>query len=244
MVRRRSVTLGISRLSTRDVGSYGGTPKPVQEYFDEVDKRIEANTDLFMRIDLAPLLADVRERAANFLGIETDECYLVTNASLGLNTIMRNFVWNAEDVIVTSTSSPLPGNNTPFWVVYQRVPSNSSHSVRDLRFDPEDGRVHPRHAPKPKGFRDAAHLPHHPRRNHRQIPRTHRMPRQSAHLLRAELGPEEEMQREDGGEGQDRRDHRQHRVDAWDVDALEGDGRDLWGVWGVECGGWGAFDWE
>ncbi|TFL02284.1 PLP-dependent transferase [Pterulicium gracile] len=113
-------------------GSYGGTPKPVQEYFDEVDKRIEANTDLFMRIDLAPLLADVRERAANFLGIETDECYLVTNASLGLNTIMRNFVWNAEDVIVTTSVTYGSIQKTAEYI--RDTPPNPKVSVMQLIF--------------------------------------------------------------------------------------------------------------
>lgn len=47
------------------------------------------------------LLRDARERLAQFIGAEdTDECVLVTNASTGLNTVLKNFEWEKEDTIV------------------------------------------------------------------------------------------------------------------------------------------------
>jgi selenocysteine lyase/cysteine desulfurase len=70
----------------------------------ELSERIEANPDLFHRIDFKPLLDDARQRVADLVGAQLDEIVFVTNASVGLNTVLRNFEWEEGDIIFACAS--------------------------------------------------------------------------------------------------------------------------------------------
>lgn len=87
------------------VGSYGSTPSPVLAACGKLTREIEWNPDLFMRLTYQPLLIDVRQRVANLIGAKLDECVLVPNASMGVNTVLRNFEWEAGDIIIGCASS-------------------------------------------------------------------------------------------------------------------------------------------
>jgi hercynylcysteine S-oxide lyase len=86
-----------------DLGSYGTTPKPVLEAGTELTLEIESNPDLFHRITYKKRLIGVREKLATLIGAKTDEVVLVSNASTGMNTILRNFEWEKEDQIFVCT---------------------------------------------------------------------------------------------------------------------------------------------
>ncbi|KAL1740045.1 pyridoxal phosphate-dependent transferase [Schizophyllum fasciatum] len=86
-------------------GSYGSCPKPVLEWAFDADREIEGNPDQFMRIDCAPLLAKVRAQLAEYIGVKPSEVVLVPNASHGLNTVLWNLEWAAEDTIVVCTTT-------------------------------------------------------------------------------------------------------------------------------------------
>ncbi|KAJ3513808.1 hypothetical protein NLJ89_g2748 [Agrocybe chaxingu] len=86
-------------------GSYGTTPKPVLKAVHDLTDQIEANPDLFHRISYPPMLNDVRARIAKLIGAKTDEVVLVTNASMGLNVVLRNFNWEEGDAIFTFTTT-------------------------------------------------------------------------------------------------------------------------------------------
>ncbi|KAF8194637.1 pyridoxal phosphate-dependent transferase, partial [Pholiota molesta] len=86
-------------------GSYGTTPRPVMQAVTELSERIEANPDLFHRIDFKPLLDDARQRVADLVGAQLDEIVFVTNASVGLNTVLRNFEWEEGDIIFAFTTT-------------------------------------------------------------------------------------------------------------------------------------------
>ncbi|PPQ86611.1 hypothetical protein CVT26_012983 [Gymnopilus dilepis] len=86
-------------------GSYGTPPKPVLRAAEELTAKIEANPDYFIRIEYLPLLADVRHRLATFVGAKTEEVVLVTNASVGLNTILRNLEWEEGDLILSLSTT-------------------------------------------------------------------------------------------------------------------------------------------
>ena len=90
---------------TRLVGSYGSCPKPVLEWAFDLDREIEGNPDLFMRVDCAPLLAKVRQQLADFIGVKQNEVVIVPNASHGLNTVLWNIEWEADDTIVVCECS-------------------------------------------------------------------------------------------------------------------------------------------
>jgi hercynylcysteine S-oxide lyase len=86
-----------------DLGSYGTTPKPVLEAVKELTLEIESNPDLFHRLTYQKRLNAVREKLARLIGAKTDEVVLVTNASTGINTILRNFEWEHGDQIFVCT---------------------------------------------------------------------------------------------------------------------------------------------
>ena len=85
-------------------GSYGSLPKPVFEAAHKLSLKIESNPDYFHRLHYQPLLTEAREKLAKLIGAKTDECVLVTNTSIGIATILRNFEWEEGDVILCSTS--------------------------------------------------------------------------------------------------------------------------------------------
>ncbi len=83
-------------------GSYGSPPKYVLEACAKQGQEIETNPDKFMRFTYTSLLRKARERVASLIGADVDECVLVTNATLGVNIVLRNLQWNKEDIIVYS----------------------------------------------------------------------------------------------------------------------------------------------
>ncbi|KAG6917108.1 hypothetical protein DXG01_003928 [Tephrocybe rancida] len=82
-------------------GSYGSTPVPVLDAVQKLTMQIEANPDLFHRLEFQPLLLDVRRRLAQLIGADVDEVVLVSNASLGINTVLRNFEWEEGDTLIS-----------------------------------------------------------------------------------------------------------------------------------------------
>jgi len=95
-------------LSEIFLGSYGSTPKPVLQFIQETTARIEANPDLFHRLTFQDDLIAVREKLANLIGAKTDEVVLLSNASMAANTVLRNFEWEVDDVLIPCTSVYVP----------------------------------------------------------------------------------------------------------------------------------------
>jgi len=86
-------------------GSYGTPPLPVLEAVHEIEKGIESNPDLFMKVELKGRLDAVRHRLAKFIGAENDEVVFVQNATTGINVALQNFTWKKDDILVGCTSS-------------------------------------------------------------------------------------------------------------------------------------------
>ncbi|KAF8959578.1 pyridoxal phosphate-dependent transferase [Flammula alnicola] len=86
-------------------GSYGTTPRPVLQAVSELTTRIEANPDLFHRVEFKPLLVESRKQVAALIGAKTDEVVLVSNASMGVNAVLRNFEWEEGDIIFSFTTT-------------------------------------------------------------------------------------------------------------------------------------------
>ncbi|KAK0452766.1 pyridoxal phosphate-dependent transferase [Desarmillaria tabescens] len=87
-------------------GSYGSLPRPVSAWCGALSDKIERNPDLFMRLTYQPMLVAVREKVASFIGVSNvDEVVLVPNASHGVNTVLKNFIWEKGDVIITCNTT-------------------------------------------------------------------------------------------------------------------------------------------
>jgi hypothetical protein len=97
------------------LGSYGSSPLPVLKAANDIALEAEARPDVFHRITSMQWLVEARKQIAKFIGAaRTDEVVLTTNASLGLNTILRNIEWEKGDTILVSKSwrlIPIPQFN-------------------------------------------------------------------------------------------------------------------------------------
>ncbi|KAF8651420.1 hypothetical protein AX16_004723 [Volvariella volvacea WC 439] len=81
-------------------GSYGTPPLPVHQAYNRLTLEVEQNPDRFHRFTYLPLLTQSRELVAKLIGAKSvDECVFVQNASMGLNTVLRNIEWEEGDVI-------------------------------------------------------------------------------------------------------------------------------------------------
>ena len=89
----------VLKLKNSSLGSYGTTPKPVLQAVRDLGDKIEQNPDLFHRTLYQPMLVNVRQKIADLIKVKLDEVVLVTNASMGVNTILRNVVWEEGDII-------------------------------------------------------------------------------------------------------------------------------------------------
>lgn len=73
--------------------------------FTEIVTLAERNPDKFHRITYMPLLVESRKRIAELVGARTDEIVLVTNATHGVNEVLRNFEWREGDVLLSATTT-------------------------------------------------------------------------------------------------------------------------------------------
>ena len=85
-------------------GSYGIAPYVVHKVANDLNFKLEANPDKFLRFDYLQYLNDVREQLAEMVNVKCDEIVLVPNASVGINTILRNFEWEKDDIIICCVS--------------------------------------------------------------------------------------------------------------------------------------------
>ncbi|KAG2012232.1 hypothetical protein CC2G_012266 [Coprinopsis cinerea AmutBmut pab1-1] len=97
-------------------GSYGAPPKPVLQAALEWSHKVEANPDLFHRITYMPVLAENRKLVAEMIGAHPDEVVLVNNATTGINTVLRNFDWEAGDLLIDFTTSYHSTNTTVTYI--------------------------------------------------------------------------------------------------------------------------------
>ena len=85
------------------LGSYGCIPIPVSEACEIITDEVERNPDKFIRLTYEPLWIRCRERVANLIGADINECVLVPNTTHGIDTVLRNLDWKKGDVIIKST---------------------------------------------------------------------------------------------------------------------------------------------
>ena len=91
-----------SRVVFLNHGSFGSCPKPVLEFQREMQLRMERQpVDFFVR-ELEPLLDQARAAVAAFVGAEADNLMFVTNATAGVNTVLRSLALGAGDELLVT----------------------------------------------------------------------------------------------------------------------------------------------
>ncbi|KAL2259874.1 hypothetical protein VTK26DRAFT_6301 [Humicola hyalothermophila] len=77
-------------------GSFGAFPRAIQAKQREYQDRAEATPDPFIRYEYPKLLDESRAAVAKLLRVPTDTVVFVGNATIGVNTVLRNLVWNPD----------------------------------------------------------------------------------------------------------------------------------------------------
>ncbi len=84
-------------------GSFGATPKPIFENYQQWQRVLEAEPVQFIAFDGYQYLADSRAALANFVGVtDKDDLVYVTNPSFAINLIAKNFPLQKGDEILTT----------------------------------------------------------------------------------------------------------------------------------------------
>ncbi|MDX2146173.1 MAG: aminotransferase class V-fold PLP-dependent enzyme [Planctomycetota bacterium] len=83
-------------------GSYGATPTEVQFVQQELRRRIERDPVRFYKVDLEPLMDEMRERLAGFLNCDAEGLAPFPNATQAIGTILHSIPWQAGDEVVVT----------------------------------------------------------------------------------------------------------------------------------------------
>ncbi|KPV73185.1 uncharacterized protein RHOBADRAFT_29370 [Rhodotorula graminis WP1] len=80
-------------------GSYGAAPHPVLSRMRALQDQCNLSADRFMKLEYEPLLVEARGRVADLVGCDTDDVVFVTNATMGINTVLRGLTteWKKGD---------------------------------------------------------------------------------------------------------------------------------------------------
>lgn len=82
-------------------GSYGTHPLEVRSVHRKYQERAEAKPDTFVRYEFrAHLLDEARQAVADFVRAPVETCVLVPNASTGIDTVLRNMVFQPSDAVI------------------------------------------------------------------------------------------------------------------------------------------------
>lgn len=84
-------------------GSYGATPKVVLARQQALRAQLEAEPVRFMARELEPLLDAARARLAAFVGAAPEDLVFVTNATTGVNAVLRSLRFQPGDELLTTT---------------------------------------------------------------------------------------------------------------------------------------------
>lgn len=88
--------LRIGRRILTVAGSFGTIPRAIQTKLREYQDRAEAKPDPFIRYEYYDLLDESRAAVAKLLRVSVETTVFVNNATVGVNTVLRNLVWNPD----------------------------------------------------------------------------------------------------------------------------------------------------
>src|SRR4029450_6901431 len=83
-------------------GSYGACPKAVLDHQAALRAELEAEPVLFLGRKLDDRLDAARARLAAFVGADPDDLAFVTNATGGVNAVLRSLTFSPGDELLTT----------------------------------------------------------------------------------------------------------------------------------------------
>jgi len=84
-------------------GSFGATPRPVLEEQDRWRRRFESNPTRFVVDELEPAIDGARGRLAALVTADPADLAFVTNATMGVNTVVRSLPFAPGDQLLTTS---------------------------------------------------------------------------------------------------------------------------------------------
>jgi isopenicillin-N epimerase len=100
-------------------GSFGACPKPVLDYQAELRSRMERQPVAFLARELESLLDQSRASLAEFVGAREQDLVFVSNATSGVNTVLRSFDLRAGDEVITTNHTYPACRHALDWVCEQ-----------------------------------------------------------------------------------------------------------------------------
>ncbi|HLO28822.1 MAG TPA: aminotransferase class V-fold PLP-dependent enzyme, partial [Anaerolineales bacterium] len=82
-------------------GSFGATPRPVFETYQNWQRRLECQPVLFLGRELDGLLLESRRALAEYLNAAVDELVYIPNATHGVNIVAHSLQLQPGDEILT-----------------------------------------------------------------------------------------------------------------------------------------------
>src|SRR5450756_1966293 len=83
-------------------GSFGACPRPVLDIQNDWRRRLERQPLQFLVRELEPLLDATRARLAQFIGADADNLVFVSNATTGVNAVLRSLSFNPGDELLVT----------------------------------------------------------------------------------------------------------------------------------------------
>lgn len=100
-------------------GSFGATPKRVYEAQRQLQAQMEREPIRWFVEDLEPALDQARARMAAFVGCPAQDFSFVTNATAGVNAVVRSLKFQPGDELLTSSQEYNACNNVLRWAAKQ-----------------------------------------------------------------------------------------------------------------------------
>lgn len=88
------------RLTNKSPGSFGTFPTEIRSALRYFQDQCEGRPDWFIRYEYPRRLDESRAAIAKLINAPIEACVFVSNATTGINTILRNLVYEPGDVIV------------------------------------------------------------------------------------------------------------------------------------------------
>lgn len=105
------------------LGSFGSIPRVVQQRQRAYQDAAEATPDTCIRFEWPKLLDESREAVAKILNVPTSTVVMVANATMAVNIILRNIVWNEDgkdEIIYFSSIYGACGHTIQYLTEYSR----------------------------------------------------------------------------------------------------------------------------